>query len=156
MEIQFTPKTPLLNLVVPADCSPQTQVYVERATKYLKSLTSKRNPTRQKHYLKRPCIVCKKPGHTFEDCEVLNDCKFLRDALIKSSFYFEKEVKRRASATADRLEAKHASREKKQINLLHSIGTMRAMCDDSDSDSDSSSEACYLDEVSDDDDEAFC
>ena len=92
---------------------------------------------------------------------MLNDHEFLRDALIKSSFYFEKEFKRRASSMADRMEAKHASREKKQVHLLHSIGTMRAMYDDSDSDSDydsdSSSEARYLDEVSDDDDEEdFC
>ena len=93
---------------------------------------------------------------------MLNDHEFLRDALIKSSFYFEKEVKRRASATADILEAKYAKREKKQVHLLTSARTMRAMCDSdsnsdySDSDSDSSSEARYLDEISDDDDEDFC
>jgi hypothetical protein len=164
-DIQFTTKTPLADLVIPDNCSQQTQVYIDRATEYLESLTPKRNPTRQKHDLKRPCVVCKKSGHTFEDCEILKDTQFLRDALIKSSMYFDREVKRRASATADQLEATHARREKKhekkQVNLLHSISTMRAMCDDSDSDSDcgssSSSEARYLDEVSDDDDdEDFC
>ena len=56
------------------------------------------------------------------------------------------------------MEAKHASREKKQLHLLHSVRAMRAMYDsdsDSDSDSNSSSEARYLDEVS-DDEEDFC
>jgi hypothetical protein len=147
-----------MDLVVPDNCSPQTQEYVNRATKYLKGLTSKHNPSRQKHDLKRPCIVCKKPGHTFEDCKVLKNHAFLCDALIKSSFYFEKMVKRRAAVIADKMEAKHASREKKQLHLLHSVRTMRAIYDsdsDSDSDSDTSSEARYLDEDS-GDEENFC
>ena len=44
----------------------------------------------------RPCAVCDKPGHTFDDCPVLQNVEFLRKHYIQFKLF----LKKQATATA--------------------------------------------------------
>ena len=42
----------------------------------------------QSHDLTKPCLVCKKTSHMFDDCEVLQNQDFLKKACIKTCLFY--------------------------------------------------------------------
>ena len=74
-EIDFTLKDPTSVLDIPDDCTPKVQGYADEMFKWLNELNVNSDPLNvsQKHDLSKPCLICKKSGHTFKGCLVLND-----------------------------------------------------------------------------------
>ena len=57
----------------------------------------------RKHDLSKPCIVCQKKGHTFKDCEVLNNHSFLKVAFIKVCIFLSTLQRARANINMNSL-----------------------------------------------------
>ena len=89
-EIGFTFKYPTSVLYVPNDCTPTVQGYANEMIKWLNKLTVHSDPKNvsRNHDLTKSCLICKKSGHTFADCSILNDHEFLKMAFIKTCLFF--------------------------------------------------------------------
>ena len=76
-------------LDVPTGCSEEVQGYADDMIEWLNQLTVDSEPHKpQKHDHSKPCLICKKTGHSFKGCKVLNDHEFLKLAFIKTCLYF--------------------------------------------------------------------
>ena len=88
-EILFSLEDPTSVLDVPDDCTDQVQGYADDMSKWLNKLTVHSTPqNHRKHDHSKPCLICKKTGHSFKGCKVLNDHEFLKLAYIKTCLYF--------------------------------------------------------------------
>ena len=75
---------------MPDDCTHEDHGYADLMTMWLNKLTVNSNPNNvsQTHDLTKPCLICKKAGHTFADCLILNNDEFLKTAFIKTCLFF--------------------------------------------------------------------
>ena len=90
MKSVFHVKDPISVIDVPDDCTPEVQGCADLMTKWLNKLTINSDPKNVSctHDLTKPCLICKKAGHTFADCSILNNDKFLKTAFIKTCLFF--------------------------------------------------------------------
>ena len=89
-DVSFTLQDPTSLMDVPNDCTPLEQEYANTMTKYLLKLNVSSDPNNlsRSHDLSKPCLICKKPGHTFANCKVLNNIEFLKTVFINACIYF--------------------------------------------------------------------
>ena len=85
-DILLSFEDPISVLQVPNDCSPEYQEHTNFMTACLLQLDASSDPNNHlKLYdLSKLCLICKKAGHTFADCPVLNSIKVLKTALLIS------------------------------------------------------------------------
>ena len=90
MKSVFHVKDPISVIDVPDDCTPEVQGCADLMTKWLNKLTVNSDPNNvsQTHGITKPCLICKKAGHTFADCSILNNHEFLKTAFIETYLFF--------------------------------------------------------------------
>jgi hypothetical protein len=74
----FNPHDPMTSVDIPDGCE---EVYAPFLTGYSAAIMNVNSDPR--HFdTAKPCLVCGKPGHTFDGCPVLNNTKFLQRSWI--------------------------------------------------------------------------
>ena len=94
----YDPTDPTAVVTVPENVSADEILYTRKFCNAIKSLPADENQfcimihqlTGSQYDTTKPCAVCSKPGHNFDNCPILNDTKFLKTAWIKVKMFFSK------------------------------------------------------------------